>query len=176
MASYHVKTDRSRHRASNQKANQRFARGGRIVLISLLSFATCALTSCGNKAGNVAGSPAAEPVGTNAPSPPAAARPEHAKLVGKWERPDGGYILEIRSVDGSGVIEAGYFNPDPIRVSRALAFQKDGGVKVFIELRDVNYPGCTYSLSYDPQSDQLYGQYYQAAMDQTYDITFARVK
>jgi len=33
---------------------------------------------------------------------------------------------------------------------------------VFIELRDVNYPGSTYSLTYEPASDQLKGIYYQA--------------
>ncbi len=111
--------------------------------------------------------------------PPAATpapRLEFQKLVGKWERPDGGYVLEIRSVDASGRMEAGYYNPDPIRVSKALAIQEGAVTKVFVELRDVNYPGCTYSLTYDAQNDQLYGQYFQAAVEQTYDIAFARLK
>ena len=34
-------------------------------------------------------------------------------LKGRWLRPDGGYIIQIRSVDGSGKMDAGYFNPGP---------------------------------------------------------------
>ena len=96
--------------------------------------------------------------------------------MGRWERPDGGYIVEIKSVDASGKLEVGYFNPDPIHVARAAAMRDKGTNKVFIELNDVNYPGCTYNLTHDPQSDQLYGQYFQAAMQQTFDVVFARVK
>jgi len=116
-----------------------------------------------------------ESLGTNAASS-GVARPEFAKLAGKWERPDGGYVLEIKSVDASGTMQAAYFNPNPINVSRAAAFYKDGAPKVIVELRDVNYPGCTYDLTYDPQSDQLYGQYFQASMQQTFDVTFGRMK
>jgi hypothetical protein len=79
-------------------------------------------------------------------------------------------------VDASGKLDAGYFNPGPINVARAGALRDRGTNKVFVELRDVNYPGCTYSLTYDLQSDQLYGQYFQAAMQQTFDVVFARLK
>ena len=104
------------------------------------------------------------------------AKPEFLKLVGKWERPDGGYVLEIKGVDGEGKLEAAYFNPNPIHVSRAVVFQRDGGTQVFVELRDTGYPGCTYSLKFDPQSDQLYGEYFQASMERTFNVTFARLK
>jgi hypothetical protein len=40
----------------------------------------------------------------------------------------------------------------------------------------VNYPGCTYTLRYDATADQLFGQYFQATQQQTYDVTFARLK
>jgi len=131
------------------------------------------LVSCGNQPETAPLPPAP---GTNAAPAAAAPSPELVKLVGKWERPDGGYILEIKSVDAGGKLEAGYFNPDPIHVARAAALRDKGVTKVFLELRDANYPGCTYSLTHDPQSDQLYGQYFQAAMQQTFDVTFARVK
>ncbi len=176
MASYHIKPDQNRPRRSNRAAQRRLGSSRYAFLLSLLFSIACFLSGCGSKPGVAADSPDLGPPGTNAPPSAAATKPEYAKLLGKWERPDGGYILEIKSVSNSGAIEAGYFNPDPIQVSKALVFQKDGGTKIFIELRDVNYPGCTYSLSYDPQADQLYGQYYQAAVDQTYDIAFTRVK
>jgi hypothetical protein len=143
-------------------------------LLVLCAGALCGvLVSCGSKTDTPLPSQAPE---TNAVPAAAVVSPELAKLVGKWERPDGGYILEIKSVDASGKLEAGYYNPDPINVARAAALRDKGTNKVFVELRDANYPGCTYTLTHDPQSDQLYGQYYQAAMQQTFDVVFARVK
>ena len=131
------------------------------------------LVSCGSQTAT----PPAPPVPTtNAVPAAAAASPEVAKLVGKWERPDGGYILEIKSVDASGKLEAGYFNPNPINVSRAVGWRDKEETKVIVELRDVNYPGSTYNLTYEPKTDQLYGQYFQATQQQTYEVTFARVK
>jgi len=35
-------------------------------------------------------------------------------LVGRWIRPDGGYIIEIRNVDSNGILAAAYFNPRPV--------------------------------------------------------------
>jgi hypothetical protein len=98
------------------------------------------------------------------------------RLKGRWLRPDGGYVLEIREIDGSGKMVAAYFNPRPINVSRAEASQVGETTKVFIELRDKNYPGSTYTLTYDPQSDQLKGTYFQAALQQTFEVEFIRMK
>ena len=85
-------------------------------------------------------------------------------LNGRWLRPDGGYVLQIRSVDASGKIDAVYLNPKPINIAKAKAdATRDGStLKVLVELRAPNYPGSTYTLSYDPQQDQLKGIYFQA--------------
>lgn len=96
-------------------------------------------------------------------------------LQGRWGRTDGDYVIEIRKVDPDGRVEAAYFNPRPIRVSQASAAQEGATTKVFIELRDTGYPGCTYRLGYDPQTDSLQGVYYQAAMQQQYDVIFVRL-
>jgi hypothetical protein len=106
----------------------------------------------------------------------AAAHPELLKLKGKWLRPDGDYILEIAEINGPGTIVAKYFNPNPINVSKALGMREGESTKIFVELQDTGYPGCTYSLTYDATVDQLFGQYYQAAMQQTYDVVFTRLK
>jgi len=95
-------------------------------------------------------------------------------LAGKWVRPDGGYILQIRGVDNIGIMDAAYFNPDPIHVAKAAAFTEAGTTRVYVELRDVNYPGCTYTLTYDPNSDLLAGDYFQAAIQQHYEVEFIR--
>jgi hypothetical protein len=99
-------------------------------------------------------------------------------LKGRWLRPDsdGNYIVQVKSVDASGKMDASYSNPRPIHVSKAEASQDGAAIKVFIELRDVNYPGSTYTLTYDPQSDQLHGIYYQAAFQQRFEVSFVRMK
>jgi hypothetical protein len=98
------------------------------------------------------------------------------KLVGRWLRLDGGYIIEIRSAGANGKLDAGYFNPNPINVSLAEASRRGDAVRVFIELQDVGYPGSSYTLTYDPQRDLLSGTYFQAALNQTFDVMFVRTK
>jgi uncharacterized protein (DUF2147 family) len=131
------------------------------------------LVSCGRKTESPP-TPAAPQ--TNATPSAAEASPELAKLVGKWERPDGGYVLDIKSVDASGKADVAYYNPNPINVSRAAAWRDKGASKIVVELRDAGYPGCTYTLEHNPQSDQLFGQYYQAAQQETYEVVFSRLK
>jgi hypothetical protein len=97
------------------------------------------------------------------------------RLQGRWQRNDGGYVLDIRNVDPGGKLTAGYFNPRPINVARAEASQDGGAVRVFIELRDVNYPGSTYNLIYIPADDRLTGTYFQAVERATYDVYFTRM-
>jgi len=128
------------------------------------------LSACGRKEGAPVVS------ATNQPAPAATPNPGFEKLTGKWQRPDGGYVLEIRSVDPSGKMDAGYFNPRPINVAKAEATQEGAVTKVSIGLRDVNYPGSTYILAYAPESDQLVGTYYQAALQQRFEVVFARLK
>ncbi len=96
-------------------------------------------------------------------------------LEGRWQRPDGGYVLEIRKVYPSGVADAAYFNPNPIRVAKATATGDPSSATVFVELRDINYPGSTYTLTYDPRRDVLEGIYYQAMLDQSFDVVFVRL-
>jgi hypothetical protein len=97
------------------------------------------------------------------------------KLQGRWQRNDGGYVIDIRNVGPGGKLTAAYFNPRPINVARAEASQDSGAVKVFIELRDVNYPGSTYNLIYIPADDRLTGTYFQAVERATFDVYFTRM-
>jgi hypothetical protein len=112
--------------------------------------------------------------GTNSPVLTAEAKPELQKLKGRWLRPDGGYILEIKTIDSSGTMEAQYFNPRSINVSKAVALREGNSTKLFVELRDVNYPGSTYTLVHDAKNDRLVGVYYQAAQQQSFEVEFVR--
>jgi hypothetical protein len=95
-------------------------------------------------------------------------------LRGRWLRPDGGYVIEVRDTQASGHLEAAYFNPRPIKVSRAEWHRNSDGLRVFVELRDVNYPGATYNLYYLPAKDQLVGDYSQPLSQQTFRVHFLR--
>lgn len=112
----------------------------------------------------------------SAPAAPAKVldRAAQERLIGRWLRPDGGYILEIRSAAFDGKLEAGYFNPNPIHVARAEWQTKDGRLIVFVELRDINYPGSTYALEFLEADDRLVGTYYQAVEGVNYDVEFSR--
>lgn len=99
---------------------------------------------------------------------------ELAELKGRWRRPDGGYVLEIRAIDAKGRVDAGYFNPNPIHVSRAEAALDRDAPRLFIELRDRGYPGATYRLAYHFRRDMLVGLYEQPAVDQTFEVVFVR--
>lgn len=116
-----------------------------------------------------------QPDSTNVPTaiPP---KPDFHRLVGKWLRPDGGYVIDITSAEDGGKLSAAYFNPQPIHVSKAEASQAGTATKVFIELRDVNYPGSTYTLTYVPEKDLLVGIYYQALQQQSFEVYFERMK
>jgi hypothetical protein len=102
--------------------------------------------------------------------------PDFGKLKGRWMRPDGGYILSVKDVDPAGKMDAAYYNPRPINISKAQATLEGETLKVFIEMRDTGYPGSTYTLTYDPKTDQLGGMYYQAAIGQRFNVIFVRSK
>ena len=122
--------------------------------------------------------PKAAPAAAASPAPAAeaGAPPEVQKMMGRWLRSDGTYVLELRSADKSGVVQAGYYNPKSINVSRSIWMRGAEGVQVVVELNDVGYPGATYVLSHDPQDDRLVGKYNQPQMGQTFDVDFLRQK
>jgi hypothetical protein len=149
-------------------------------LAALIALASCKKADApATKSEPAAAAPAAAgaPSATTAaaPAPKPGAVPDAVKKVlGKWLRSDGTYVLELRSADLSGVVDAGYFNPKSIHVSRAIWMQGPAGLQVMVELNDVGYPGATYVLSYDAAGDRLVGQYTQPQMQQTFDIDFVR--
>ena len=101
---------------------------------------------------------------------------ELQRLEGRWVRPDGGYVLELGEIKKDGSLKASYFNPRPINVFSAKWSRKEGKINLFVELRDVNYPGSKYNLQYEPGADRLKGTYFQAVEKQTYNIEFVRFK
>jgi hypothetical protein len=101
---------------------------------------------------------------------------DYRPLLGRWQRTDGGYVIEIRRAASDGRLEARYFNPRPINVSMAKASTFKDHIKVEMELRDTGYPGSTYTLLYDPDKDALLGLYHQAVQRQTFEVIFVRMR
>ena len=101
---------------------------------------------------------------------------QYQRLAGKWVRPDGGYVLQLRNVESSGELKASYYNPKSINVGTSNWKVDDGNLAVFVELHDINYQGSKYDLQYDPASDRLKGKYFQAPTGRTYDVEFVRVQ
>jgi hypothetical protein len=101
---------------------------------------------------------------------------DYTPLIGRWQRTDGGYVLEIGRVAPNGSLVAGYFNPRPINVSYAEASLFKGRIKVDVELRDKGYPGSAYTLIYDPERDTLFGIYHHATSGQNFEVVFVRVR
>lgn len=102
--------------------------------------------------------------------------PDPQKLAGQWERTDGGYRFVLEDIKSDGSMKASYFNPGSIHVHQSNWKLENEKLHVFVELRDTNYPGSTYTLNYDKDRDLLTGIYFQAAMNQSYEIEFTRIK
>ena len=96
------------------------------------------------------------------------------KLTGKWLRADDTYSIGISNVAKQGNMTAAYFNPNPIHVEKSEWSMKDEKLQVYVEMNDVNYEGSNYKLTYIEETDQLVGFYYQATMQQTFDVIFNR--
>jgi hypothetical protein len=96
------------------------------------------------------------------------------KIIGHWVRSDGGYILELKKIRFDGSVEAAYFNPNPINVSKAEAMEKDGDIYIYVELQDVGYPGSNYKLMYKPEVDGLVGIYHHSGINQDFDVFFGK--
>ena len=88
-----------------------------LAAVGIILFAGFVL-SCGKKAEEGA----AKEKATSAEwATPGHSETDLKKLVGRWLRPDGGYVIEIRNVRANGDLDVGYLNPRPINVSKAKA-------------------------------------------------------
>ena len=56
-------------------------------------------------------------------------------LQGRWVRPDGGYVITIKSVEVGGKLDAEYANPKLLPFAKAEASHDGPTIKVFLELR-----------------------------------------
>jgi len=146
------------------------------VIITLAIIAALVVpVSCKQAPKSDTGEPVAESASGDLAKKSAGDEKNFQSLIGRWVRPDGGYIIDVRGIDSGGRLDAGYFNPREINVSRAEASLEEGTIKLFIELQDTGYPGSTYNLSYHEQQDKLVGVYFQAVLQQNFEVLFVRM-
>ncbi len=114
---------------------------------------------------------AQSPVTTNA-------KEDKDQLLGRWARTDseGAYVIEIKNASADGKLEANYFNPNPIKVGFATWQKTNNNIVVVVELRDVNYPGSTYTLNFSSTENRMTGNYYQAVEGTNFDVEFIRAR
>jgi hypothetical protein len=143
---------------------------------SWLLLAIAAVCACQSKPEEApAAAAATSAAAPTAPAPAPAAEGEQGRLVGRWLRADSDKVIQVSRVGSDGSVDAAYFNPGPIHVSRA-AWKRDGAqLMLFVELTDQNYPGNFYALIYDPGSDALSGTYHHLGVNETYEIAFSRL-
>jgi len=142
----------------------------RIKTVTLITVAAAALTLTNAACRRESPPVQAEPSQTRSSQLSA----EFETVRGKWLRPDGGYVLELKALLAENQLTAGYFNPGPIHVGEAKIYQENGFLKVFVKMQDKNYPGSTYTLIYDKESDRLRGIYFQAVQGVEYEVEFTR--
>jgi uncharacterized protein (DUF2147 family) len=116
----------------------------------------------------------AAPAAKGAGAPAVAEKINIEVLKGAWVRPDGGYVILIKSAGQNGQLDAMYYNPNPLPFAKAQASRKGATLSAFFELRAGGYGGSTYELTYDPATDRLKGIYYQAVAKQKFDVYFTR--
>src|SRR2546425_3699247 len=87
-----------RHRFMKQK----------LFVVAIVTGLALSFVACNRSAPAPPSAPGPVSGAINLPATPVATQPELQKLKGKWERPDGGYILEIRSVNAAGKLDASY--------------------------------------------------------------------
>ena len=109
-----------------------------------------------------------------AASPTSAEVANGSVLTGQWRRPDGGFVIEIKTVFPEGQLEAAYFNPRPIRVESAQWRFGGDRLQIRIRLNDTGYQGAFYLLQYDPATNKLVGESPPASQE-TFPVEFDRL-
>jgi hypothetical protein len=97
-------------------------------------------------------------------------------LKGVWGRADGPGEINISEVLDNGVLKATFYNPKLINMEKAVWTNSSDVLRIYILLRDDSNPGSGFSLNYSPEKDLLVGAYFDALTNESYPVTFKRVK
>lgn len=160
----------SSSKIKRQKANRqrKGRRPGAILLVAALFLAAAA--------GYLFFTPSEKAAAPPTPAGKDFTAQQQEALLGKWRRPDGGYVIQVREIDENGQATVAYYNPNPINVARAMVLTHGTRTGLFVELQDRGYPGATYELEYNGQQDLLAGVYHQPAAGGSFNVIFVRIE
>jgi hypothetical protein len=102
--------------------------------------------------------------------------PGFGVLKGRWQALNGYEVLEIKQIEATGRMEAAFWKPEPVHVSRAQAGRDGKVTRVLIHLRYPDSSCCFFDLTYEPGSERLKGIYWLKGRSKSTDVVFIRVK
>ena len=79
------------------------------------------------------------------------------KLIGRWRRTDGGYIIEVRGIDANGRMDAAYYNPAQIN-EYGVTFSVGRELEQVLMSIGVNYvfgSGDSFGYTIDPDTQEV---------------------
>lgn len=95
-------------------------------------------------------------------------------LKGRWRALDGRGVIDIQTIDPTGVMKVSCSNHEPVHLVRAQAARDGQLTKDLIKLRDPSSHCCTYDLTYDPGRDRLKGVFWQRTNPKSTEVIFIR--
>ncbi|WP_281322931.1 hypothetical protein [Flavobacterium aestivum] len=97
-------------------------------------------------------------------------------IKGLWGRTEGVGEINISEVRDNGLLKATFCNPKSINIEKAVWTNSSDVLRIYILLREDNYPGSSFSLNYIAEKDLLLGVYFDALTNISYTVSFKRVK
>jgi len=97
-------------------------------------------------------------------------------LKGIWERTDTIGEINISEILDNGFLNASYCNPRGINIEKAIWLNTSEVLRIYILFREDKYPGSSFSLNYLAEKDLLLGTYFDALTNESYTVSFKRVK
>jgi hypothetical protein len=97
-------------------------------------------------------------------------------LEGRWQARNGTGVMAIKNINDTGSVEMQYFDVEPVHVTQAQAGRDGKVTKINFLLRYPDSLCCTYDLTYDPQSDQLKGYFWQKGNSKSKEAIFTRIR
>ena len=97
-------------------------------------------------------------------------------LEGRWQARNGTGVITIKNISATGSIEMQYGDTEPVHVTQAQAGRDGNVTKIQFFLRYPDALCCYYDLTYDPQSDQLKGFFWQKGNSKSKEVIFTRIR
>ena len=97
-------------------------------------------------------------------------------IKGNWQRVDAAAELHILRLRENGLLEANYLDSKFVFVEKAGWTKSSDVLRLFVIYRVDDISGYSLALNYLAEKDLLVGAYVDGSNNQTYNVTFKRIK